>query len=335
MLQFRENEKLTDVLRLLTKFDAIGRYNPSAKESIRPFQKTLPHCMAVIDQLKDPDLLATRLVLTVARYFVETENRFEKGEAYLKLARQWTEDWDHPIKGRIAFLQGIIKFREVDLQKEKDTKRQTLLQAMAFFNEARTIFLQQNNDDLYLAIEQNSNLCTKKYQRAIALQYKAQTFRELGQLAEAERIFQQALEEYQVIAQGKDHFDIARIFREQALILQIKGELDASLQKFEEAISMQERVYGNTFLSQPTVGATFRYLGSLLRDRGELTKADKAYQKAILVNEAAYQTEIHSYIAHLYHLRAELFFLQGNTFLTEKMEKKSQEIYELLENSHF
>lgn len=335
ILQFREDEKVTDALRLLTKLDAISRYNPSVKESIRPFQKILPHCMRVIEQIKDPDLLATRLVLTVARYFVETENHFEKGEAYLRLARQWAEEWDHPVKGRIAFLQGVVQFRRADLQKDRETKRETLLQAMAFFNEARAIFLQQNNDDLYLAIEQNSSLCTKEYQRAISLQYKAQTLRELEQLAEAERIFQQVLEEFQVIAQGKDHFDIARILREQALILQIKGELDASLQKFEEVISMQERVYGNTYLSQPTVGATFRYLGSLFRDRGELAKADKAYQKAIIINQAAYQTDIHSYIAHLYHLRAEVFFLQGETVLAEKLEMKSQEIYELLEKSHF
>ena len=165
------------------------------------------------------------------------------------------------------------------------------------------------------------------------MQYQAQMMRVLGQLEEAEKVFNQALPAFQAITGGKDHYDIARILREQALILWEKGHQETALKKLEEAMGMQERVYGESYLFQPTVAATYRILGDFRQKRREFVKADQAYQKAIAVNQAIYQTEVHPYLADLYHLRSEVLFAQGKTALAKKMKREAQKIQELLKQS--
>ena len=103
--------------------------------------------------------------------------------------------------------------------------------------------------------------------------------------------------------------------------------------KLEEAMSMQERVYGKSYLFQPTVAATYRILGDFRQKRGEFVKADQAYQKAIAVNQAIYQTDVHPYLADLYDLRSEVLFAQGKIALGNKMKREAQKIQELLKQS--
>ena len=327
-LNMEFKEEVQDLFHILTKYEPVCSYNPTRKETIRPFQKILPHCMAILDQIEDPDASAVHLALTVARYFVETEHHLKKGKIYLDLAEEWTGGWKHPVRGRIAFLQGILQFREAELCHEE--KRASYLRALGHFTEARVIFQRENNDESYAGIEQNAAKCTQEYQRAICIQYQGQMMRLLGRFDEAEKAFGEALEAFQAFCGEKDHFDIARILREQALILWERGQKEIAIQKFEEAMGMQERVYGSDYLFQPTVAATYRILGDFLFQKGEFLKSDQAYQKAIIINQSIYQTKVHPYLADLHHLRAEALFALGEKALGEKMEKESQKIQTLL-----
>ncbi len=326
-LELKKEDRSLEVLKILSTFDSIHRYNPTRKETIRPFQKVLPHCTALLEQIKSPSRLATNLALTVSRYFIDTEHDLCRGEAYLSLAKKWTRGSHHPVEGRVAFLYGVLRFRQATKLNEKNEK---YLQALDFFQEALAHFQMHNNDQLYEGIEQNPSKCTKEYQRAICLQYQGQMLRLLGRLDEAEAKLQQALEAFQILANGKDHFDIARIFREQGILLGEKGEYQAAIKKIEEAIAMQQRTYAAAYSSQPTVAATYRTLGDYLFKMGEFSKADQAYQKSIEINIEAYQTDIHPYLSDLYHRRSVALLAEGKKREAEKMEKKSQSIQALL-----
>jgi len=106
------------------------------------------------------------------------------------------------------------------------------------------------------------------------------------------------------------------------VILGEKGEYTAAIDKVKEAIAMQKRVYGKIYSSQPTVAATYRLLGDFLLEVREYQQADKAYEKAGKINQAAYQTDVHPYLARIYQKRANALRLQGKFSLAEAMEKK-------------
>jgi tetratricopeptide (TPR) repeat protein len=330
MLEFKQEESASECLKIISKLEPVLRYNPTQKDTVRPFQKVLPQCIAVLDRIQVSDALAVKMALILTRYYFDTEHHLKKGEKYLLLAQKWAEGWDHPVKGRIAFLQGVKKLREGDQQKISIEGEAHYRKALTYFKEALEIFEQQNQDELYLGIEQNPSKCTKEYQRAISMQYQAQMLRLLGRLEEAKKGFQESLEAFQKIAKGKDHFDIARIVREQALILWEQGERELAIHDLHRVIEMQERIYGSTFSSQPTVAATYRILGDFYMKKGEYLRSDKAYEKAIEVNQASYQTDIHPYLADLYQQRSIVLAALGDKSRALKMEKKSQNIRSLL-----
>ncbi len=326
-LELKKEDQSIEVLKVLSTLDSIHRYNPTRKETIRPFQKIMPHCTALLEQIENPNRLAINLALTVSRYFIDTARNLDKGETYLSLAKKWTQNTHHPVKGRVAFLYGVLRFRQAAKLQEKQEK---YLQALAFFKEAELVFQKYDDNQLYREIEQNPSKCTKEYQRAICIQYQGEMMRLLGHLDEAEAKLQQALVAFQTLAKGKDHFDIARIVREQGILLGEKGEYQAGIKKIEEAIAMQQRIYGRVYSSQPTVAATYRTLGDFLLKVGEFSKSDQAYQKAIEVNLEAYQTDVHPYLSDLYHRRSVALLAEGKKREAEKMEKKSQSIQALL-----
>lgn len=316
-------------IKILSDQAWVDHYNPTRKETIRSFQRVLPHLLNVMEEITTPDPTTVRLLLTVSRYYIETELQLQKGKRYLDKAQQWSINWDHPINGRIAFLQGMLKFREGE--RRKDNAREVVLfEASADFARALEIFQSHSQDDLYVGIEQNPSKCTKEYQRAICKQFQAQVLRQLGRLEEAEKLFEETLVDYRDFCQGQEHFDIARILREQALILEEKGHSIQALAKLEEAIEMQKRVYGEIYLSQPTVASTQRILGDFYIKRKDYQKADQAYELAIKVNYEIYQNDRHPYLAELYHLRGETLKSLGEFKLGEAMEQESQKIQSIL-----
>ncbi len=272
-------------LSILTQLEAVAHYNPTQKDTIRPFQRVLPHCLSVIEQ--SPSI---PLAMTVARYFVDTEHDLKKGQIYLDKAATWAQGWSHPIQGRIAFLQGMLEFR-----------KEQYGPALNCFDRAHMIFEEQDDNQLYQGIEQNPQKCTKEYQRAICMEYQGQALRLLGRIEEAETLLEESLQAFQAIS--KEHFDIARILREQALILWERGAQAEAITKLEEAIAMQQRVYGDSYLSQPAVAATHRILGNFFFERGEYQKADQAYQFAIEINQAIYHSDVHPFQLELLELR--------------------------------
>src|SRR5262249_45912546 len=146
----------------------------------------------------------------------------------------------------------------------------------------------------------------------------------------AQQSLQQALKAFEKIAQGKGHFDIARILREQALILWDQGQQEKAILNMHNVIAMQERVYGPIYHFQPSAAATFRILGDFHLERREFLKSDQAYEKAIKISQAAYQTHIHPYLAELYHQRSLALAALGESSRAQKMEKKVKKIQSIL-----
>ncbi len=212
-------------------------------------------------------------------------------------------------------MQGVLQYRE---------KKYEL--ALDFFERALAIFQEDHQEDHYELIEQNPLNCSKEYQRAISIEYCAQTKRVLGRQEEAERGYELALEAFRKVAKGDEHFDIARILREQGIIWGEKGEYKKAIENVKAAIEMQKRVYGQRFSSQPTVGATYRVLGDLLIKIQAFKEADHAFEKAIEINQQIYQTTVHPYLMYLYEKRAEVLEAQGRKRLAKKMKKRSQAI---------
>ncbi|MCE5316121.1 MAG: hypothetical protein LLG04_01990 [Parachlamydia sp.] len=291
-------------VKILSENGRMKAYNPTHIESIRPFQRVLPHVLKILDQTQQPNVPIVRLSLNVARYFIETEFQFQKGKIYLDRAEEWSEMFDHPIKGRIAFLQGMVLFREGEFHQEQAEKERLYLEALGQFEKALKIFQTEDRDDLYLAIEQNPAKSNKEYQRAICKQFQGQILRVLGRLDTAEDKLNEAMQDFQAIAQGGDHFDIARIMREQALISWEKGHEEEAIHLLENAILMQKRVYGEMYHSQPTAASTLRTLGDLYFQYGQFLKAKQAYQLAIDISRPIFQSDEHPFILELYRKQA-------------------------------
>ena len=68
----------------------MNNYNSTHQESIRPFQAILPYLLKIIEQIKVYDQENVKLLLKVARYFVETDNQLQKGRFYLVQAKKGT-----------------------------------------------------------------------------------------------------------------------------------------------------------------------------------------------------------------------------------------------------
>lgn len=278
-------------INTLVENEHVKNYNPTHQKSIRPFQAILPHLLKIIEQIKRFDEQAVKLLITAARYFLETDYQLQKGRYYLDQAENGTQAWTHPIKGRIAFMQGMVNYREAEQSKEENEQKKLFQAALLAFDRAREIFFIQYHDEQYQGLEQNPSKCNKEYQKAICLQFQGQTLRALGRLDEAEKLLEQALQEFLAFTGGKEHFDIARILREQARILWEKEQHQEAIAKIESAIQMQKRVYGEIYLTQPTVASTHRILGDFYFQTADYAKALAAYQFAIDVNCTIYQSD--------------------------------------------
>jgi len=323
-------EKVNESVETLLSCFSVENYNPTHEETIRPFQKILPHCIALLHHVTKPTEASVKLALKVSRYFLDSMHHPLKAEQYLTLAKTWAETWDHPLKGRMLFLSGVLERRWASREKKELSKREKYQNALSYFHQAYDCYLRNDDNEDYIGIEQNPLKCNKTYQRAICLEYQGQTLKNLGLYDKAEDLLERALRAFQTIAVDGDHFDIARILREQGMILSKKGQYDIAMEKIKEAIAMQERTYGTRFASKPSVAATYRVMGDIFFEKGDYLQADHVYSKAIKVNQLAYHTEIHPYCLKLYQKRAEIFTaLQRPSFALE-MEKKWEEIEEKL-----
>lgn len=253
-----------------------------------------------------------QLSLIVARYFIETEYQFQKGNIYLDRAVEWAKGFNHPVRGRIAFLQGMLRVREGETHPEK-AEEGLYLEALGHFDQALKIFQTETRDPLYLGIEQNPSKCNKEYQRAICKQFQGQILRILGRLDEAEIRLNEAMQDFTAIAPGGVHFDIARIMREQALILWERGDEEKAIYHLENAIMIQKKAYGEIYLSQPTAAKTLLILGDFYLKRREYLKAKKAYQLAGNINRNIFQTDEHPVMKELHRKESEAHALSSES----------------------
>lgn len=317
-------------LTTLQACPSVRLYNPVHEETISSFQRMLPHCLQVLEHVKQPQEVSIRLAVKVGRYFLDTACNFPQAEKYLNLGKSWAADWDHPIGGRIAFLLGMLKHQKAFFTQDLEAKRQEYESALSYFQQAYDIFLQYQDPKSYEGIEQNPIKCTKEYQQAICLQFQGQTLKNLGFYEEAEEKLSQALKAFEPLAINGDHFDIARIYREQGYILAKKGEYDQAIDRLKEAIAMQKRAYGFRFDSQPSLAATYNTLGDILFERGDFQAASHAYDEAIEINQRAYKTNANPFILILYQKKREVYRKLELISFAEEMDKKCQEVEEKL-----
>ena len=331
----RDNNKdgIKSAFKALLSYPSVINYNPNYKESIVPFESMLSHCMSVIDHSKVNDDMSDmeridriQLTLIIARYFIETKRDLERTGYYLSLSEKWTESFDHPYKARTIFLRGIWWRKN-----EKFSEEERFSKAIQSFEDAHRFFSQYNKPEEYLNLEHNPTKCNQKYQLAISLEYQAQSYSNLAntikdqqdknnKLKEAANLFDNAMSEYKKIYGDDDHFDIARIIREQGLILLRQGQIlkckneaiegkaliDQAKGHVEKAIEMQKRVYANRFDSHKTVGATQRDLGEICEELNLVTDAIQAFKTALEVNARAFGKEDNPYSKRIKEKIAEL-----------------------------
>ncbi|MCB1067430.1 MAG: hypothetical protein KDK56_04520, partial [Simkania sp.] len=320
-------------LPFLLNLQEIKDYNPTKPEAAQAFQKIVHHTAEVLSHLKTPSKEASRLGLTLVRYLLETPRDLDKGEAYLNLTKSLTPP-NHPAQGRLAFFAGeLAKKKAQDAPAEE--KETLYKQALENFTNAHAIFSNNYPQEDYLHLEQNPDKCNPPYQRAICLEYQGQMLLRLGKLKQAKQKLKQANQELKTLHPSGEHFDIARIKREQGNILLQQGDRAGAITKIQKALELQKKVYKERFESHSTVAATYSALAEahLTQEEKDLEQADTCYQIAITTNEKAYKTENHPYIARLYGKRAEIAQALGKTEEAEAFKKKQQEIKEAIERN--
>ena len=300
-------------IKALLSYPPVTNYNPTCSESRIPFESMLSHCESVIAHANESSVISNldkieliQLTLIIVRYFLEKRRDLEKTNHYLALAEKWTESFSHPYKARTFFLRGMWW-----------RKNRKFSEAMQSFKNAREFFKECNKLEEYLNLENNPTKCNQVYHLAISLEYQAQSCSDLANaledqqdksnmLKKAANLFDNAMSEYKNIY-GDDHFDIARIIREQGVILlrqgrifKCKDECEVLIRKAREnvyeTIERQKRVYSDRFYSHPSVAVSYFILGDICLYLNELYEAHEAYQESLKINRKVYGKENHPYV---------------------------------------
>lgn len=288
---------LKEVVAALNHYDPIVSYNPTRNETIENFQEILSHCEAV---LADDQLLmnsprdSVQLVLTLVRYFIDTEANFPQSLMYLQKAEKLNSLLSEPFRARIAFYYGMLALRKAGREKDLDKKKEFYQNALASFKKACDLYQKDGNPDNYVNLEQNQNKCTQGYQIAISKSYQAQALMNLGFLDEAHILYEGAKEDFSKLTLPKyDRYDVPRILRDQA---DMEKDKDKAIEIFKKVIEMQKKVYGSRFDTQPTVAASYDKLGKAYMYLQKYPDACKAYEKALSINKKIYKLDIHPYV---------------------------------------
>ena len=298
----KNNASFQEALAALNDYFPVTRYNSTHKETISPFQAMLPHCVSLLssssDLLSQNPLASTRLALTVVRYFLETAGNLSEAENYLKIANRQAPYVHEAFQGRIYFYWGMLRRKQARQTQDKESKKQLYQQALEDFKKVQQHYEKDKVPEHYEHLEQNKEKCHSLYQQAIAGDYQAQTLMNLGEieksqdlLKEAYNLFENVQTKLKEFTNGKEHFDMTRVLRDQGVILWRLGQKKEAQQKVSEAIEMQKRVYGTRFDHQPTAAATYSILGDIYWDDENSKAACDAWLRALEINRNIYQTE--------------------------------------------
>ena len=306
-------ETLDKLLSSMLEFQVIKDYNPTHPETIIAFEKVLPHILTVLNYsktLKGSPEESVPLGLTAVRYLIETKRNLLKAQEYLDLTQTlMVSTRDHPRQGRIEFFYGIIDAKTAT-KADPINQERLYRSALEHFKKAYTIYEQHPDSSKYNKLEQNDKKCNQHYQQAICLEQQAQMLIHRNELQEAGEVLE--ITRKQFASLDPLHLSIPRIIRDQASILLKQDKTLEGIKKIEEAIEMQKAVYKHykqDFKSHKTVAATYAILArayEALKTYEGFEQADNAYKEAISINERAFKTENHDYIAGLYGKRAEM-----------------------------
>jgi tetratricopeptide (TPR) repeat protein len=104
-------------------------------------------------------------------------------------------------------------------------------------------------------------------------------YQELPNLSEAERVLREGLKA------GGDEQHEAELANKLGQVLQSKGDLDEALQYMQQALKIDEKVYGPEHL---TVAIRNNNIGLILKDKGDLDGALQYMQQALKIDEKVY-----------------------------------------------
>ena len=337
--QSAPEETLEKLFSLMATFEEIKEYNPTDPEKQISFEKVIQHSTSVLKQAKEHRFSSKETIflnLTLIRHLIETKRDLAKAEEYLDLTNHSIGSSNTPYLGRVQFFYGSLYTKLASQQKDLHKKRELYLKALKQFEEARATYDKHPEEGKYRGLEQNPEKCNQRYQKAICLEYQAQTLINLGDLQKATDTLDQALKEFLILYPKGEHFDIARIKREQGKVFLKQNDPASAIQKISEALEMQKVVYKHRFPSHSAVGATYSSLGQAymqLKTYDKMKKADSAYKKAISTNEKAYRTKNLYYNTLLYEKRAEIAKTLGQVDKEKRMLTKKKAIENALANN--
>ena len=307
----------TVMIKLINDYPPVAQYNPMTPGTLSPFQTMVPHCASLMNTpITDPEP-RSRLALTLARYYIESEGNLNEAKYYLEQAKKAVPF--EAITGRIHFYQGMIcrgqaKYKE----------------AIGEFQKAEEYFEKDLEEKHYTNIEQLPVKCKREYQVTIAKIYFAQSLKDenktnLSQLSKANDLLEES-KQIMMNLLGKDHFDVARILREQGEIQMLLGKYPEAQTLIIESLNSQKEIYKKDFYYKSSTAATFSLFGDLYQKMGSFGDAITAYEEALKTNKNIYHGENHHNVACIYKKLAEAYRRSKNIDLGNHMEQKAIEI---------
>jgi tetratricopeptide (TPR) repeat protein len=119
---------------------------------------------------------------------------------------------------------------------------------------------------------------------AISLNNLGNTLRDLGNSAEAQKLFKRALQLHEAV-HGHSHPKVAIDLNNLGNTLRDLGNLAEARKLYERSLQIDEKAYGP---DHPIVAISLNNLGSLLHKLGELAEARTLLERALQIDEEAY-----------------------------------------------
>ncbi|MCB1113030.1 MAG: hypothetical protein KDK72_10300, partial [Chlamydiia bacterium] len=213
-------QELTSQL-LNTLFTLTKKYRAKTPETYHFTGSLIPLCTHYFKQEGrwNHPMEALALLLVKTNYHIDVEKNYSEAENCLALANEIAGDLDLPLKGRVGFLNGFVDYVKAKECSDPSVRTALFGSAHQHFQRALEIYDQYIDEELYLHIESNSKKCNRNHQKAICLEYQAQLLIELDRLDEAKQALENSLRELLAICPSGKHYDIARILREEGIIL--------------------------------------------------------------------------------------------------------------------
>ncbi len=160
-------------------------------------------------------------------------------------------------------------------------------------------------------------------QEATRLNKQAFELYQQGRYAEAEPLYQRALQIYEQ-SLGDTHPDVATTLNNLALLYHDQGNYAEAEPLYQRALQIYEKSLGN---AHPDVATTLNNLAMLYQSQGNYAEAEPLYQRALQISEQSLG-DTHPDVATTLNNLAELYRVQGNYAEAFPLYQRALQIYE-------